>query len=103
MFVVVQKSDQSRKKIPDKNENNDQVLNDSLNSLSIDVFEEADYYEKGKAAFNRIYEVYDGELHVIINEQEMIIYKGDSIFIGKGTSFEMRGTFKAVAINRVAF
>jgi mannose-6-phosphate isomerase-like protein (cupin superfamily) len=103
MFVVVRKSDPSRKKISGNNENIDRASNNLLNTFSLDIFEETDYREKGKASFNRIYEIYDGELHVIIDDQEIILQKGDSIFIGKGTSFEMRGTFKAVAVNTVAF
>jgi hypothetical protein len=102
MFMVVRKSDGVAKKFDDKESALDQSTLDTLNSLSIDIFEETDYYGKGMASFNRIYEVYDGELYVTINDQEMVLHKGDSIFIEKGMIYEMKGTFKAIAMNRVA-
>lgn len=102
MFTVIRKSDQSRKKITENNDPIDYASKESLDTLSLDDFEGTDYYEKGKASFSRIYQVYEGAMHVIINEEEIILNKGDSIFIGKGTSFEMKGTFKALAVNKEA-
>jgi hypothetical protein len=102
MFMLVRKSDRVAKKFDDKESAFDQSTLDALKSLSIDNFEETDYYGKGTAAFNRVYEVYEGELHVIINELEYVLHKGDSIFIEKGMTFEMKGTFKMIAINKVA-
>lgn len=100
--MVVRKSDPSRKKTSNEDNSIASVSNNSLNNLSLDVFEETDYYGKGRASFSRVYEVFDGVLHVIINDEEIILNKGDSIFIGKGTIYEMKGTFKVIAVNKVA-
>ena len=101
MFMVVRKSDKSKQSVSEKAAQF--VSNDGLNTVSLDVIEVIDYSEKGKASFNRVYQIFDGVMQVIINDQEINLQKGDSIFIEKGMNFEIKGTFKAVAVHRVAF
>lgn len=101
MFLVVRKSDKTVKKFDSKKDAPGDV-HEALLHVSLDVIEVTDYEEQGKAAFSRVYEVYDGVMQVIINEQQINIQKGDSIFIEKGMDYEIKGTFKAVAINRIA-
>ena len=102
MFMIVRNSDESPHK---RNVFDDSLLTDVSNlpdDVSLDFIEVEEYVEKGKASFNRVYHIYDGEMQVTINEREIILRKGDGIFIEKGMNFEMTGTFKAAAVNKVA-
>jgi len=101
--MVVRKEDSSSKK---SKHNDTDFFNGSNNlsdNVSLDIIEVEDYLEKGKASFNRIYQVFDGEMQLTINGREIILCKGDGVFIEKGMTYEMKGTFKAAAINKVAF
>lgn len=76
---------------------------DALDSISVDDIEVTDYLEKGKAAFSRVYQIYEGELQLTINDEHFNLHKGDGVFIEKGTVYEMKGTYKAIAVNKVAY
>jgi mannose-6-phosphate isomerase class I len=101
--MVVRKSDQEVKKFADKKEASGDVSYRELENVSLDIIEVTDYFEKGKAAFNRVYEVYDGEMQLTIAGQQTSLHKGDAVFIEKDMDYELKGTFKAVAINKTAF
>jgi mannose-6-phosphate isomerase class I len=101
MFMVVRKSDRVAKKFADKTEVPADV-HETLQHMSLDVIEVTDYVEQGKASFNRVYEIYDGIMQVVINEQHIDLQKGDSIFIEKDMNYEIKGTFKAIAISNAA-
>jgi len=100
--MVVRKSDERVRTFSHKKEASDDVLYDALDNVSLDVIEVTDYSEKGKASYNRVYEVFDGEMQLIINGQQANLHKGDGVFIEKGMNYELKGTFKAVAINKTA-
>lgn len=105
MYMVIRKTNESENKISrfeDDEKPSEFTTNDVLNSLSVDVIEVIDYSEKGIASFNRIYQIFEGELHLIINNENIIIRKGDGLYIEKGTKYEITGTFKAIAVNKVA-
>jgi len=101
MFMIVRSSDKSTKKFVDKDISH-LITKDAFNSLSVDTIEVTDYFEKGKASYNRIYQIYDGKMEILINEKQIILLKGDGIFIQEGMDYEIEGTFKAIAMNRVA-
>lgn len=102
MFVVVRKSDERVRKFNDRVEASDgsDISYKALDNVSLDVIEVKDYFEKGKAAYNRVYEVYDGELQLTINDQHVVLHKGDAVFIEKGMDYELKGTFKMIAVNK---
>ncbi len=102
MFIVVRKSTSSSIKNKDRDTKLFNDISNPSNNISLDVIEVEDYFEKGKASFNRVYHVFDGELQLAINDQQTTLYKGDGVFIQKGMTYEMKGTFKAVAVNTVA-
>src|SRR5579863_3829704 len=102
MFMVVRKSDERVRKFADKKEASDEISYSALNDVSLDIIEVTDYSEKGIASYNRVYEVFDGELQLTINNQQTNLHKGDAVFIEKGMDYELKGTFKAVAVNKVA-
>ncbi|HSX09152.1 MAG TPA: hypothetical protein VLF93_03300 [Candidatus Saccharimonadales bacterium] len=100
--MIVRTSDESTHK---KNVFDDSLITDVSNlpdDVSLDFIEVEEYFEKGEASFNRVYHIYDGAMKVIINDREIVLRKGDGIFIEKGMNFEMTGTFKAAAVHRVA-
>jgi hypothetical protein len=102
MFMVVRSLDTSSKR---KRVFDDSLLSDISHlpdDVSLDFIEVENYFEKGKASFNRVYHIYDGEMKLTINDREIILRKGDGVFIEKGMNYEMNGTFKAAAVHRIA-
>lgn len=99
MFIIVRKSDASIQKIADNKITTNHIANDSANSILLDVIEAANYDEKQTIAYNCIYYIFDGELHLRITNKETIVYKGDAVFIEKGMTVALKGTFKAITIS----
>lgn len=98
--MIVRSSDKSTKKFVEKDISH-LIAKNELDTLSIDTIEVTNYLEKGKATYNRMYEIYDGEMELLINGKQIMLHKGDGIFIEKGIDYEIEGTFKAIAMNRV--
>lgn len=53
--------------------------------------------------YNRIYYVLEGEMELVVDGKASRLQAGDSCFISKNTTYEMRGTFKAITVNQPAF
>ena len=101
MFVVVRKSDIStRKEI--KNESIEQSIQDPTSNISLAFLEEQDYYVKTITEYNRVYYIYSGKMYLNIGGREIFLQKGDACFVEKGTPYEIKGTFNALAVHKIA-
>lgn len=103
MFIVARKNDvRIRKSVENKalSQNVEELL---FKGLSIDFIEVTDFDMKFVAAYHLIYYVSEGTMHLIINDKNTYtLLKGDAVFVEKGMTYRLKGTFKATTINRTA-
>lgn len=79
------------------------ITKDISPAVSLAVTTGTDYHEQETCQYNRIYYVLDGELKIESDGATSILHTGDAIFITKGTTYSMHGTFRAVTVNEPAF
>jgi ethanolamine utilization protein EutQ (cupin superfamily) len=103
MYKIIRKSEATVRQIADNKLALNYVTKDLSPEVSLAVTEATDYYEKEITDYNRIYYVLEGELVLAFDGNEVKLSAGDSCFVGKGTGYEMSGTFKAVMVNQPAF
>ena len=103
MFKVVKKSEANVRIIADNKIAIDFITKDITKEISLAIIETNKYHGKEISAYNRIYFVIEGELHLIIDKKEVSLTSGDTCFIGKHTSYEMKGTCKTIVIDQPAF
>lgn len=103
MYKIVRESEGSIRQIAPNKTANNLITKDISPNISFATTEATDYYEKEKTTYDRIYYVLEGELELSFDSEANTLQKGDACFIGKGTTYEMRGTFKAVTVNQPAF
>lgn len=85
-------------KYSDKKQSLDKIVaKDSR--VSLDIADVVNHYEKIKTTYNRIYYVSDGLMQVHINNQELILQKGDACFVEKGMIVELLGTFAVIIVS----
>ena len=99
MYVVVKKTGTTFSNVGDPSPNIS-TFPKADDGAFLDVIEVTDYHEKMTAEYHIVYYVYEGKVRLLINGQEIILEKGDSIYIEKGTFYEMQGTFKAMAVDK---
>ena len=102
MFDVVRKSKESKhiiKKISEEKQSLNEIV-DMKDRVLVDVAEVVDHHEKIKTAYNRVYYLFEGTMHVWINDQEIILQKGDACFVEKGMIVEIEGTFKVIIVGQ---
>ena len=100
MFMVIRKSNASVPKITGSKIATDYITKDISEQVALAVIEGADYDEKETTDVNRIYYIFDGQLQLFVRDKEAVLYAGDAFFIEKGMTYEMKGTFKAIAVNQ---
>lgn len=103
MYKIIRKSDTSIRKIAENKVAINYVTRDLTSEVSLATTEAIDYYEKETANYNRIYFVLEGQLILTFDNQEVVLDKDDVCYVGKGTTYEMKGTFKAIMVNQPAF
>lgn len=103
MYKIVRQSEGIIRKIAKNKTANNLISKDISPNVSFATTSASDYYEKETTLYDRIYYMLDGELELTIDEEISRLHKGDSCFIGKDTTYEMRGTFEAVTVNQPAF
>ena len=103
MFAIVRESEGTMRRIAENKTANNLITKTISPELSLATTEATDYFEQEMTPYNRIYYVLDGQLEVTIDGETSTLQKGDACFIGEGTMYEMRGTFKAVIVNQPAF
>lgn len=103
MFKIVKSSEGIVRQIAENKTANNLITKDISPGLSFATTEATNYHEQETTPYNRIYYVLEGELELTIDGETSTLEKGDTCFIGKNTSYEMRGTFKAVTVNQPAF
>ncbi len=79
------------------------ITKDISSALSFATTEATDYYEQETTPYNRLYYVLDGTLLVIVDGEEISLGVGDVCYLEKDTTYEMKGTFKAIIVNQPAF
>ncbi len=102
MFAVVRKSKESKhviKKISDEKQSLNEIVNID-DKVELNVAEVVDHHEKIKTAYNRIYYVFDGLMQIFINNQEILLQKGDACFVEKGMIVELQGTFSVIIVGK---
>ena len=99
MFMVIRKSDTYVRKTSESKDITDYIPSDIADRVSLEVMEVVDYAESEIAEYNRIYYVFDGELQLLLNDKETLLYKGDAAFFEKGMAFALKGTFKVFIIS----
>jgi mannose-6-phosphate isomerase-like protein (cupin superfamily) len=102
MFTVVRKSKESKhiiKKLSEEEHSFTEIV-DMNERVSVDVAEVVDHHEKIKTAYNRIYYIFEGTMRIWINNQEMVLQKGDACFVEKGMIVEIRGTFSVILVGQ---
>lgn len=103
MYKIIRASEGTIRQIADNKTATNLITKEISPDVSLAITEATDYYEQETCEYNRIYYVLDGELQIISNGVESTLQGGDVCFISKGTDYEMRGTFKALAVNQPAF
>jgi ethanolamine utilization protein EutQ (cupin superfamily) len=103
MYKVVRESEGVVRQIAPNKTANNLITKDVSPGLSFATTEATDYYEKETTLYDRIYYVLDGNLDLTIDGETTNLQKGDTCFISNNTTYEMRGTFKAVTVNQPAF
>lgn len=103
MYKIVKASEGTIRQIAENKTANNLITKEISPDFSLATTEATDYYEQETTPYNRIYFVLEGELELTIDHQTSTLQQGDACFIGKDTTYEMRGTFKAVTINQPAF
>ena len=103
MYKIVRASEGIIRKIADNKTANNLITKEISPTMSLATTEATDYYEKEMCEYDRIYYVLDGELQISSDGVKSTLQAGDACFISKGTTYEMRGTFKAVTVNQPAF
>jgi len=79
------------------------ISKDIAPNFSLAVNEAKDHSETETTQYDRIYYVIEGMIKINFNGEELELRAGDSCFIGKGTTYQFGGTFKAVVVNQPAF
>lgn len=79
------------------------ITKDINPTISFATTEATDYYEKETTPYARIYYVLDGLMVITIANEKFNVEVGDVFYIEKDSTYEMQGTFKAVAVNQPAF
>lgn len=99
MYVVVKKTGTTFSNIGESSPNINPIPK-ADDGVMLDVLEVTDYHEKMIADYHIVYYIYEGTANLLINGQEITLKKGDSIYLEKGTLYEMSGTFKALALDK---
>jgi ethanolamine utilization protein EutQ (cupin superfamily) len=103
MYKIVRESEGIVRQIAPNKTADNLISKDISPNISFAITEATSYYEKETTPYDRIYYVLDGVLDLTIDGATNTLQKGDSCFISKNTTYEMRGTFKAVTVNQPAF
>lgn len=103
MYRIVRESDGIIRQIAPNKTANNLITKDICPNISFATTEATDYYEQEVTPYDRIYYVLDGNLSLTIDGETSSLQKGDTCFISKESTYEMRGTFKAVTVNQPAF
>jgi ethanolamine utilization protein EutQ (cupin superfamily) len=103
MHKIVRESEGVVRQISPNKIANNLISKDISPNVSFATTKATDYYEEETTPYDRIYYVLDGVLSLTIDGDTNNLQKGDACFIGRNTSYEMRGTFNAVTVNQPAF
>lgn len=103
IYKIVRESEGVIRQIEPNKTANNLIGKDTSPNVSLATVKALDCYEKETTLYDRIYYVLNGELELIIDGEASKLRKGDSCFISRNTTYEMRGTFEAVTVNQPAF
>lgn len=103
MYKIVRESEGTIRQVADNKTATNIITKDISPELSLAITDATDYYEKEMTPYNRVYYILEGKVELNFDGESSILSKGDSCFIGEGTIYEMRGTFKAIVVNQPAF
>lgn len=103
MHRVIKASEGTIRRISENKTANNLITKEISPNVSLAVIEATDYYEKELCKYDRIYYVFEGELHINSDGTKSTLHIGDTCFIANGTTYEMHDTFKALTINQPAF
>jgi mannose-6-phosphate isomerase-like protein (cupin superfamily) len=79
------------------------ITKDICPDLSFATKEPINYYHKQTTPYTRIYYVLEGVMTLTIDGNDIEVNIGDVCYLEKDTTYEMRGSFKAVTVNQPAF
>jgi len=103
MYKIVRGSEGVIRQIAPNKSANNLIGKDISQRVSLATTSAIDYYEKETTNYDRLYYILEGELKLTVNGETNALQKGDTCFIAKGTTYEMRGTFEAITVNSPAF
>lgn len=103
MYKIVRKLEGSIRQIAPNKTATNLIGKDISPTVSFATTKASNYYEEETTPYDRIYYVLEGELELTIAGEASMLQKGDTCFLSKGTTYEMRGTFEAVTVNQPAF
>jgi ethanolamine utilization protein EutQ (cupin superfamily) len=103
MYKVIREPEGVIRQIAANKTANNLITKDTSPNISFATTKASDYYEEETTLYDRIYYVLEGVLELTFDGEINTLQKGDACFIGKGTTYEMRGTFEVVAVNQPAF
>lgn len=98
MFIIAKKDQKASPKILVTKKKYDEII-PFHERISLDIADVVDHYEKIKAAYNRIYYVSEGVMHVSINDELFTLGKGDGCFVEKGMILALQGTFSVIVVS----
>jgi ethanolamine utilization protein EutQ (cupin superfamily) len=103
MFRIIKESEAVIREINENKKAANLITKEISGDLSLAVLEGVNYSEKEISAYSRIYYVLEGKLILNFGEGDHSLAPGDTCFVSRGTGYEMKGAFKAIAVNQPAF
>ena len=102
-YKIVRESEGIIRQIAPNKSATNLISKDITAAISLATIETTNLYEKETTDYDRIYYVLAGELRLDFDNKSNVLRTGDACFISKNTTYEIRGSFKAIVINQPAF
>lgn len=103
MYKIVRQSEGTVRQIADTYRATNLITKAISSGVSLAVTEASGHYEVETTEYDRIYFALEGTVKLTFDGDAVQLDPGDSCFIGKGTKYEISGTFKTIIVNQPAF
>lgn len=103
MYKIIRQSEGILRQIAETYKATNLITKDISPGVSLAVTEANSHHEVETTEYDRIYFVLEGAIELVFDGNAVQLKPGDSCFIGKGTTYEVGGTFRAVIVNQPAF
>ena len=102
-YTLITKKDSIFRQISESKAANNYITKDISPNFSLATTSGFNCLEKEITQYDRIYFVLTGVLELSFGEDKITVNPNDSIFIKRGTTYTISGTFNTVLVNQPAF